>query len=307
MALRLIVSQRNKSMSEMDTDGTIFVGKSAKAGSFSRSRSPTAMGWSPGRPAPARPSPCRCWRRDFRARASRSSRPISRATSPAFPSWARRKEAFVSARQEPGFRLRAGPVPGRVLGPVRRAGPSGARHDLGDGAAAAVAADGSQRGAGGRAQYRFRVADEQGLLLLDLKDLRAMLGYRRASMRPNSRPNTAMCRSRPIGTIQRQLLVLENQGGSQFLRRAGAGAEGLYPHRPRRPRLHQHPGRRQADGEPAALRHLPALAACRSCSSSCPRSAIRPSPSSASSSTRRISCSPMRRRRCWTRSSRSSG
>ena len=32
----------------------------------------------------------------------------------------------------------------------------------------------------------FRVADEQGLLLLDLKDLRAMLGYRRPSMRPSS-------------------------------------------------------------------------------------------------------------------------
>ena len=41
----------------------------------------------------------------------------------------------------------------------------------------------------------FRVADEQGLLLLDLKDLRAMLGFI-ADMRPNSRRNTATSRRR---------------------------------------------------------------------------------------------------------------
>jgi len=31
-----------------------------------------------------------------------------------------------------------------------------------------------------------------------------------------------------VGTIQRQLLVLENQGGAKFFRRAGAGAEGIH-------------------------------------------------------------------------------
>ena len=61
----------------------------------------------------------------------------------------------------------------------------------------------------------FRVADEQGLLLLDLKDLRAMLGYlaEHAAELTTQYGNV----SKPtIGTIQRQLLVLENQGGAKF-------------------------------------------------------------------------------------------
>src|SRR6201988_392114 len=61
----------------------------------------------------------------------------------------------------------------------------------------------------------FRVADEQGLLLLDLKDLRAMLGYlaEHAAELTVQYGNV----SKPtIGTIQRQLLVLENQGGAKF-------------------------------------------------------------------------------------------
>ncbi len=61
----------------------------------------------------------------------------------------------------------------------------------------------------------FRVADEQGLLLLDLKDLRSMLGYiaEHASELTVEYGNV----SKPtVGTIQRQLLVLENQGGPKF-------------------------------------------------------------------------------------------
>src|SRR5262249_20625350 len=61
----------------------------------------------------------------------------------------------------------------------------------------------------------FRVADEQGLLLLDLKDLRAMLGYLadHAAELTTQYGNVAKA---TIGTIQRQLLVLENQGGTKF-------------------------------------------------------------------------------------------
>lgn len=61
----------------------------------------------------------------------------------------------------------------------------------------------------------FRVADEQGLLLLDLKDLRAMLSFvaDNASELTTQYGNV----SKPsIGAIQRQLLVLENQGGTNF-------------------------------------------------------------------------------------------
>ena len=61
----------------------------------------------------------------------------------------------------------------------------------------------------------FRVADEQGLLLLDLKDFRAILGYlaEHASELTTQYGNVSKA---TIGTIQRQLLVLENQGGTKF-------------------------------------------------------------------------------------------
>src|SRR6266516_3514966 len=61
----------------------------------------------------------------------------------------------------------------------------------------------------------FRVADEQGLPILDLKDLRAMLAYisDHAAELTVQYGNVAKA---TIGTIQRQLLVLENQGGNNF-------------------------------------------------------------------------------------------
>jgi DNA helicase HerA-like ATPase len=61
----------------------------------------------------------------------------------------------------------------------------------------------------------FRVADEQGLLLLDMKDLRAMLGYL-ADHAAELTTQYGNVSNPTIGTIQRQLLVLENQGGTKF-------------------------------------------------------------------------------------------
>jgi len=61
----------------------------------------------------------------------------------------------------------------------------------------------------------FRLADEQGLLLLDLKDLRALLTF----VAENAKTLTATygnVSTQSIGAIQRQLLVLENQKGEQF-------------------------------------------------------------------------------------------
>jgi uncharacterized protein len=62
----------------------------------------------------------------------------------------------------------------------------------------------------------FRVADEQGLLLLDLKDLRALLQFiaDNASELTTAYGNVSKA---SVGTIQRQLLVLENQKGQEFL------------------------------------------------------------------------------------------
>ena len=106
----------------------------------------------------------------------------------------------------------------------------------------------------------FRVADEQGLLLLDLKDLRAALTYvadnagRLKTKYGNVAPAT-------VGAIQRQLLVLERPGRGDVLRRAGARHRRFPARRPRRTRRHQYSRRRQADALAAALRHFPALAA----------------------------------------------
>jgi DNA helicase HerA-like ATPase len=61
----------------------------------------------------------------------------------------------------------------------------------------------------------FRVADEQGLLLLDLKDLRSLLNFlgehaAQLSLQ-HGRVSTAS-----VGAIQRRLLTLEQQGGDHF-------------------------------------------------------------------------------------------
>src|ERR1700761_341708 len=76
----------------------------------------------------------------------------------------------------------------------------------------------------------FRVADDNGLALIDMKDLRALLD----AIVPNSGNKGADAADDPlasirkaaqsfgnvtkatVGTIQRQLLVLENQGGAKF-------------------------------------------------------------------------------------------
>jgi hypothetical protein len=61
----------------------------------------------------------------------------------------------------------------------------------------------------------FRVADEQGLLLLDLKDLRAMLTH----VAENAETYTVQfgnIATQSVGAIQRALLTIENQGGDAF-------------------------------------------------------------------------------------------
>src|SRR6478672_11640586 len=61
----------------------------------------------------------------------------------------------------------------------------------------------------------FRVADEQQLPLIDLKDLRAILAFlaEHAGELTTQYGNVSKA---TIGTIQRQLLVLENQGATKF-------------------------------------------------------------------------------------------
>lgn len=61
----------------------------------------------------------------------------------------------------------------------------------------------------------FHVADEQGLALLDMKDLRAMLVWLGENEDAISLEYGNVARS-SIGAIQRRLLVLENQGADAF-------------------------------------------------------------------------------------------
>ncbi len=61
----------------------------------------------------------------------------------------------------------------------------------------------------------FRVADERGLLLLDMKDLRSMLDYvsKHAAEFTSTYGNVSAA---SVGAIQRALLTLDNQGADKF-------------------------------------------------------------------------------------------
>ncbi|MGD9867303.1 MAG: helicase HerA-like C-terminal domain-containing protein [Hyphomicrobiales bacterium] len=61
----------------------------------------------------------------------------------------------------------------------------------------------------------FRVADDEGLLILDLKDLRALIANiaERADQLTKEYGNVSKA---SVGSIQRRLLVLEEQGGNHF-------------------------------------------------------------------------------------------
>lgn len=61
----------------------------------------------------------------------------------------------------------------------------------------------------------FRIADDRGLLLIDMKDLRSMLDYvsKNAAQYTSTYGNIA---PQSVGAIQRALLTLENQGAEKF-------------------------------------------------------------------------------------------
>ena len=104
----------------------------------------------------------------------------------------------------------------------------------------------------------FKVADEQGLLLLDMKDLRAILYFRRrarSGTRPRNMEMSPSRRSEP-SSVSFWCWKIRAAPSSSGSRR---WPEGFHAHRPRRPGHGQHSGGGQADAEPAALRDLPAV------------------------------------------------
>ncbi|MEM1287578.1 MAG: helicase HerA-like domain-containing protein [Pseudomonadota bacterium] len=67
----------------------------------------------------------------------------------------------------------------------------------------------------GALNIAFRIADEEGMMLLDLKDLRAMLVHL-SEKREEIAATYGNISTASIGAIQRRLLVLEDQGGANF-------------------------------------------------------------------------------------------
>ncbi len=148
----------------------------------------------------------------------------------------------------------------------------------------------------------FRVADDNGLLLLDLKDLRSMVQF--AGDNANQfQTEYGNISAASVGAIQRNLLALEQQGADRLfgepalnlsdLIQTSASGEGvvniLWPTNSSKPHLYTPPF---------------SCGCCRNSSKSCPRSETPPSPNSSFSSTRPICSLRMRPRPWWTRSNR---
>lgn len=72
----------------------------------------------------------------------------------------------------------------------------------------------------------FRVADDDGLLLLDLKDLRALL-VDVAERADELQLKYGLVAKTSVGAIQRQLLILEEQGGEKFFGEPALGIADL--------------------------------------------------------------------------------
>ena len=149
----------------------------------------------------------------------------------------------------------------------------------------------------------FKIADDNGLLLLDLKDLRALLQYVGDNAR-SSRPTTATSRRRRSAPSSAACCTLEQQGGDRFLGEPMLNVDDL---------LQTDGGRGVVNILAAdklmqlaeALLDAAAVAALRALRAPARGRRSATSRSSSSSSTRRTCCSPTRRRRCSRRSSRS--
>jgi DNA helicase HerA-like ATPase len=65
-------------------------------------------------------------------------------------------------------------------------------------------------------EIAFKLADDRGLLLLDLNDLRALLGFV-ADNRKEISTEYGLVSSQSVAAIQRSILSLEREGGEAFL------------------------------------------------------------------------------------------
>jgi uncharacterized protein len=148
----------------------------------------------------------------------------------------------------------------------------------------------------------FRLADEEGLLLLNLEDLQVLL-TEVAGRAPELSARYGNVTKPSVGTIQRQLLQLEAQGGARFFGEPALEiADFLQVDEQGRGYVNVLAADRLMASPRLYATFL--LCCCRSCSRSFRKSGMPTSRSSSSSSTRRIFSSRTRRRRFVRRSSR---
>ena len=152
----------------------------------------------------------------------------------------------------------------------------------------------------------FKVADDNGLLLLDLKDLRAMLQYVGDNAQ-QFQTNYGNVSAASIGAIQRGLLALEQQGAEKFFGEPMLNVDDLLQTGRRARGVVNILAADKLMQRAEALLDVAAVAAVRALRAAARGRRPATSRSSCSSSTRRTCCSPTRRRRCSTRSSRSCG
>ena len=106
----------------------------------------------------------------------------------------------------------------------------------------------------------FRVADDRGLLLLDLKDLRAMLAHVSQNAAEYAKSYGSVSAA-SVGAIQRALLSLENEGAEKFFGEPAFEIEDLFA--VEGGKGDERARSRQAYAQSEALLHLPALAPLR--------------------------------------------
>ena len=85
----------------------------------------------------------------------------------------------------------------------------------------------------------FRIADDQGLLLVDFKDLKAMITFV-SEHAAEFKAEYGNLSPASLGAIQRNLLALADQGGEQFFGEPAFKYSGFYPNRCKRSRLYQY-------------------------------------------------------------------
>ena len=174
----------------------------------------------------------------FSAPACRCSWPTSRATCRASSqAGGDNPEAVERARSSSGIDGYAGArLPGDLLGPVRRAGPSGPRHRGRDGPAAAGPPAGAERHPGGRAQHRLQGRRRPGPAAARPQGPAARCCSASAENAGELTTEYGNVSKATIGTIQRALLTLEQQGGEHFFGEPALELEDLMRPTPRRPR-----------------------------------------------------------------------